>query len=361
MDDSSQVTGKAQTTADNRAARVEGITSALAPAISSLPPPPPVAPDEQAPDGMSRHVFAAMGTTVTVLAAAEHGSHASEVVRALFDEWERTLSRFLPESELSRLNARAGTAVEVSPLLWDVLTTALQAARATDGRYDPTLQRQMLWIGYDRTFADIDKAGRGTTRPVGQARTGGDWRLIQLDQAHRRVTLLEGAGLDFGGIAKGMAVDAALGQLHALNLTPALVNAGGDLAVMGQPPGQPDWPIAVPGRDRHWAIPLRNGAIATSTVTRRNWRQGDTARHHLIDPTTGEPARSDILSATVVAPYCRQAEVGAKAALLLGAEAGVRFLETHGLAGLLIPTTGDYLTAGPWPLGAMMEIIGETR
>ncbi|HEY7341684.1 MAG TPA: FAD:protein FMN transferase [Ktedonobacterales bacterium] len=310
---------------------------------------------------MSRHIFAAMGTTVTVLAPAEHGPHAFKIVRALFDDWERTLSRFLPESELSRLNARAGTAVEVSPLLWVVLTTALEAARATDGRYDPTLQRQMLWIGYDRTFTDIDRAGRGTARPALPARPGGDWRLIQLDPAHRRVTLPEGAGLDFGGIAKGMAVDAALDQLRALSLTPALVNAGGDLAVAGQPPCQPDWPIAVPGRDRYWTIPLRNGTIATSTVTRRNWRQGETARHHLIDPATGEPARSDILSVTVVAPYCRQAEVGAKVALLLGAQAGARFLETRGLAGLLIPTTGDYLTAGPWPHEAMKEIARETQ
>ncbi len=361
MDDSSQATDEAQMTADNRTTQTGGITSAPAPAASNLPPPPPVAPDEHAPDGMSRHVFAAMGTTVTVLAPAAHGPHAVGIVQALFDEWEHTLSRFLPESELSRLNARAGTAVEVSPLLWDVLTTALEAARATDGRYDPTLQRQMLWIGYDRTFADIDRAGHGTARPPMPAQPGGDWRLIQLDQAQRRVTLPEGAGLDFGGIAKGMAVDASLDQLRALNLTPALVNAGGDLAVAGQPPGQPDWPIAVPGRDRHWTIPLRNGAVATSTIIRRNWRQGDETRHHLIDPATGEPARSDILSATVVAPYCRQAEVGAKVTLLLGARAGTRFLETSGLAGLLIPTTGDYLTAGPWPCEAMNDMVGETR
>jgi thiamine biosynthesis lipoprotein len=365
MDDSSPATDKAPTMTDNRTARAEAITSAPALAASSLPSPAPVAPEEQTPDGMSHHIFAAMGTTVTVLAPAAHGPHAFEMVRTLFDEWERALSRFLPESELSRLNARAGTAVEVSPLLWDVLTTALEAARATDGRYDPTLQRQMLWIGYDRTFADIDRAGRGTARPPAPARPGGDWRLIQLDQARRRVTLPEGAGLDFGGIAKGMAVDAALDQLRALGLTPALVNAGGDLAVAGQPPGQCDWPIAVPGRDRHWTIPLRNGAIATSTVTRRNWHQGDEVRHHLIDPATGEPARSDILSVTVVAPYCRQAEVGAKVALLLGADTGVRFLETRGLAGLLIPTTGDHLAAGSWPRAAMKEItkeiIEETR
>ena len=145
----------------------------------------------------------------------------------------------------------------------------------------------------------------------------------------------------------------------ALGLAELGIKPGDRIALLSE--NRPDWSIAIPGRDHHWTIPLRNGAIATSTVTRRNWRQGETARHHLIDPATGEPARSDILSATVVAPYCRQAEVGAKVALLLGAQAGVRFLETRGLAGLLVPMAGDYLTAGPWPRDAMMEIARETR
>ncbi|HEU5349391.1 MAG TPA: FAD:protein FMN transferase, partial [Ktedonobacterales bacterium] len=254
-------------------------------------------------------------------------------------------------------NAQAGAPVEVSPLLWTVLTTAIQAARASDGRYDPTLLRQMISIGYDRTFAEVRDGVPGTTRRPAQTQVGGDWRRIQLDPARRWVMLPAGAGLDFGGIAKGMAVDAALDQLRALGLTPALVNAGGDLAVVGQPPGLLDWPIAVPGRDHHWTIPLRCGAIATSTITRRTWRQGEVARHHLIDPMTGEPAQSDLLSVTAVAPSCRQAEVGAKVALLLGAQAGAQFLEARGLAGLLIPVSGDYLTAGFWPRAPMRETL----
>ena len=309
---------------------------------------------------MRRESFRAMGTTITVLAPTGHATRAAEATRTLFDEWEHALSRFLPESELSHLNAQAGAPVAVSPLLWDVLTIALRAARATDGRYDPTLLRQMLAIGYDRTFEEIRGGVPAAPRPAEETPPrllGGDWRRIRLDPARRLVTLPEGAGLDFGGIAKGMAVDAALDQLWALKLPPALVNAGGDLAVAGQPPHQPDWPIAAPGRDRHWTIPLRHGAIATSTIMRRNWRQGDTARHHLIDPATGEPAQSDLLSVTVVAPLCRQAEVGAKVALLLGAAAGARFLEEHGMAGLLIPAVGeDYLTAGRWPRELMREI-----
>ena len=333
-------------------------------ATSNLPPPPPAAPEEAAPAGMRRESFRAMGTTITVLSPAGQGTRAVEATRALFDEWERALSRFLPESELSRLNARAGAPLAVSPLLWEVLTTALHAARASDGRYDPTLLRQMIAIGYDRTFEEIRHgvpAPPHLAETARQTQVGGDWRRIRLDPARRRVTLPAGAGLDFGGIAKGMAVDAAIAQLRALGLTPALVNAGGDLAVADQPPDQPDWPVAVPGRDRHWTIPFQRGAIATSTVMRRNWRQGGTPRHHLIDPTTGEPAESDLLSVTVAAPLCRQAEVGAKVALLLGAQDGARFLAEHGMAGLLIPAAGeDYLTAGRWPRETLRETMRET-
>lgn len=356
METSSQEADENPTMGNNirTAARAEGSTSAPADR-SSLPPPPPAAPDEAIPAGLGRHSFTAMGTTVTVLAPAAQITRAADIVRALFDEWERTLSRFLPESELSRLNAQTGTSVGVSPLLWSVLTTALQAARATDGRYDPTLLRQMLWIGYDRSFSEMRTDGAVPRHPAWEARIGGDWRRIQLDPTRRTVTLPAGAGLDFGGIAKGMAVDAALEHLRGDGLIPALVNAGGDLAVSGQPPDQGEWPLAVPGRDNHWTIPLRRGAMATSTITKRNWRQGDVVRHHLIDPTTGEPARSDLLSVTAVAATCQQAEVAAKVALLLGSEAGVRFLEENRLAGLLIPRSGDFITAGLWPRDLMRE------
>src|SRR5690242_5073353 len=113
-----------------RMAKMADSTSARA-AASSLPPQAPAAPEEAMPAGMRRESFTAMGTTITVLAPDAHGSRAVEATRALFDEWERALSRFLPESELSRLNAQAGAPVEVSPLLWDVLASALHAARAT--------------------------------------------------------------------------------------------------------------------------------------------------------------------------------------------------------------------------------------
>jgi thiamine biosynthesis lipoprotein len=160
-------------------------------------------------------------------------------------------------------------------------------------------------------------------------------------------------GIDLGGIAKGMAVDAALARLQALGVDAALVNAGGDLAVHGLPPGTDAWPIAVQGRDATFTIPLSHGAMATSGVSRRRWQQGTVTRHHLLDPSTGLPVNNGLWSVTVVAATCGQAEVAAKAAFTLGTDEGQRFIEGQGLSGLLVREDGDWRSAGRWPVAAM--------
>jgi thiamine biosynthesis lipoprotein len=184
---------------------------------------------------------------------------------------------------------------------------------------------------------------------------GGGWRNIRLDIQRRRVTLPAGTKLDFGGIAKGMAVDAALAELRLDGISTAIVNAGGDLAVSGLPPFAESWPIAVPGRDRSWTLPLRSGAIATSGIAYRQWQQGQTLRHHLLDPHTGLPVQGDLWSVTVVADRCEQAEVAAKTAFILGAREGTEFLHTHQLAGLIIHKDGTWQAVEPWPLHMMEE------
>jgi len=88
---------------------------------------------------MARSHFRAMGTTISLLVPAAHLQRGEEIVRTLFADWEQTLSRFLPESELSQLNRLAGTHFVASELLFTVLYSALDAAQATGGLYDPTL------------------------------------------------------------------------------------------------------------------------------------------------------------------------------------------------------------------------------
>ncbi|MDQ2714290.1 MAG: FAD:protein FMN transferase [Chloroflexota bacterium] len=293
-----------------------------------------------------------MGSTISLLLPENQAALGVQIVRALFDEWEHTLSRFLPESELSRLNERAGTPVVVSDLLWTVLMTALTAARATRGVYDPALLDQLVRVGYGRTFDDLPVV---QFSPLVSGVPGGGWRGIQVDRLRQQVTLPANIKLDFGGIAKGMAVDATLDQLRHQGISAALVNAGGDLAVLGLPPGAEYWPISVPGRARYWTLPLHQGAVATSGIARRHWWQGQTLRHHLLDPHTGLPAESDLWSVTVVADRCEQAEVAAKVAFILGSSSGADFLRQHHIAGLLVREDGTWDTVEPWPVQLMEE------
>jgi FAD:protein FMN transferase len=294
-----------------------------------------------------------MGTTISLLLPEARYEEGTQIVQELFALWEQTLSRFLPESELSCLNATGGTPVVVSELLYTVLKTALEAARATQGVYDPTLLRQMVRIGYDRTFDDLPSVQPATSITISP---GGGWRDIQLDEVKRRVTLPPGVGLDFGGIAKGMAVDAALKSLQQVGIDTALVNAGGDLSVLGVPAEEGQWPLAVPGRQQSWNIPLVQGAMATSGVARRRWQQGGQQRHHLLDPRTGNSAQSGLWSVTVVAASCEQAEVGAKVAFILGKKRGADFLRAHALAGLLVSEDGTWEAVSPWPVHLMEEM-----
>ncbi len=310
--------------------------------------------DFDTPQGMKREQFHAMGTTISLLLQEMQSDLARASVQTLFAKWEQTLSRFLPESELSQLNQHTGESVAVSDVLWNVLTTALVAARATRGIFDPTMLKQLILLGYDRSFDILPPLLVASTSSV-MAGAGGKWQGIRLDHKKREVMLPEGVTLDFGGIAKGMAVDAALIKLHKIGVRTALINAGGDLAVIGLPPTMEHWPVAVQGKDRTWTIPLRLGTMATSGIARRHWQQGEHLRHHLLDPRTGTPVQNGLWSVTVVAARCEQAEIAAKVAFILGRERGKDFLHTHQLAGLLVDEDGCWECVGSWSEQWMKE------
>lgn len=303
------------------------------------------------------HSFRAMNTDVrsVVVVEADETPDAEQAIReveTVFATVEDALSRFRPESELSRLNRasvdrasyQSGAPFQASPLLFTVAVVALEAARETRGLFDPTVLGALVVAGYDRSFEDLPiERPRAATSPW---KTRPRWDAVTLDPVSRTISLPPGLGLDLGGIGKGWAVDRAIERLR--RFSGFGIDAGGDLYCHGkQADGRP-WTVGVedprsPGRDV-WILSVDDHAVATSSVTRRRWLSAGRQNHHLIDPRTGQPAETDVLSATVIAGSVARAETLTKAALLLGSEAGVRFLNQYpNTAGILVRSDGRVL------------------
>ena len=296
--------------------------------------------------------FRAMNTDVGVWLWSTTAGRATTIDWSL--EWaedtftciEDELSRFKSTSALSRLNEAAGDGPQVvSPLFWTVLQSALQAADDSGGIYDPTLLRPLERIGYDRSFDTMPRDG--SVSAAAEPRAFGSWRHVRLENVARSVSIPNGMALDLCGIAQGWTVDHVANVLAPLG--PVLVDAGGDLRVVGTVAGEP-WPIAVqdafePNRDRA-VIHVREGALATSSIGGRQWHRGGRLLHHLIDPRTGTAAESDLHSVTVRAPSAAAADVAAKVALVRGSLSGSAYLRERGLSGLLTTVHGVEIRVG---------------
>ena len=283
--------------------------------------------------------FRAMGCHM--LAVLDRDDEAAEAqlaaVPAWFEEWEQQMSRFRPDSALMRLNA-AGHAEQLPDAFLKVVLVALQAARESAGLVRPTVLDALAAAGYDRSFDQLPADGA-----TAAATPAPDWRGVALDLPARSITLPVGVHLDLGGVAKGWAADQAARRLAAAG--PALIDAGGDIAVSGPMANGAAWPIAIANPlapdDTLGNLLLARGAVATSGRDFRRWQRGGAEQHHIIDPRTGRPARTDVLAATVIAPDGPSAEVAAKVALMLGSSAGLAWLDARPtLAGLLVLDDG---------------------
>ena len=256
----------------------------------------------------------AMGTRCHVVAVVEHGAaDPTHAAVALVEHLESRWSRFRPHSDITRINCATATAVPVDADTVDAVEAALAARERTGGRFDPTVLAALVAAGYDRSFDELAGPVAGSARTAGAA--------VAVDREAGTIRVERGAGLDLGGIGKGLAADRvadavlATGGVHGV-----LVNLGGDLRCVGRAPEPtPEaWGIAVhtmPGV----AIALAEGAVATSSTTKRRWTTADgVEHHHVVDPSTGRSAATAVASATIVAGLAADAEVAATVALLDG-------------------------------------------
>lgn len=296
--------------------------------------------------------FRAMGNTIQVWLETDHdGSAILGQVGGWFEEIEAVLSRFRPQSELSQLNARSGEWVAVSDVLLSAVLAARHAAEATDGLYNPLVLPALLGIGYTHSFENLE---HDQTTPTDWHGAIPSWDALTVDVDHAAIRLPAGSTIDLGGIGKGWTAEWVARRLKVYGA--CLVDAGGDLVACGAPHGESGWTIQIadPLSDEQSLLPIliRDSAVTTSGTTYRRWRQNGQLRHHLIDPRTGQPALTDVLSATVVHPHAPTAEAYTKAVLLLGSVEGLAWLNQQPYAaGMVVCEDGTLLATSSFISG----------
>ena len=303
---------------------------------------------EELMTGPAKVAWRALGTTAEVVVTdADALSRAHRAVLAEVAAIDAACSRFRPDSELVALNAAAGGPVPVSPLLGEALDVALDAARRSGGTVDPTVGAALVAAGYDDDFARLPADG-----PAIVARPAPGWRKIRRHRGARTVTVPRGVQIDLGATAKALAADrAARAAALAAPGVGVLVSLGGDVAVAGPPPGD-GWPVGIADDHRDGrpaaTILLREGGLATSSVTQRRWRRGGRVMHHILDPRTGAPVAPVWRTVSVAGASCVEANTASTAAIVWGAQARRR-LARAGVHARLVSADGRVETTGGWP------------
>ncbi|HZQ27616.1 MAG TPA: FAD:protein FMN transferase [Acidimicrobiales bacterium] len=270
------------------------------------------------------------------------------------DDLEQRWSRFIPTSEVSRLNEHPGVPMRVSADTAELVRRALEAWHLSGGSYDPTVLGAVLRAGYDRSFEKLgEEPGPDPALGTSPLQLG----AARIEITGETVRLPAGTGFDPGGIGKGLAADLVAEDVMAAGAEGVCVNLGGDVRVRGVGPADGGWTVAVehPWSDEPIAVlGLTDGAVATSTTLRRQWVSNGEQRHHLIDPATGLPSDTDLTLATVVTGQGWVAEVLAKAVLLRGAAHPFDLLGGTGAQALVVDRAGAVTTTP-----GLNEFLGE--
>jgi thiamine biosynthesis lipoprotein len=217
------------------------------------------------------------------------------------------------------------------------LRLAVEVARASGGAFDPTILPLMRAWSFD-TGGRLPEAAE-----IEQARRNVDFRRLSIE-AGGQVALSPGLGLDLGGIAKGAVVDLLGAYLERLGRRDYLVEAGGDILLSGLKEGDKPWVVGIrhPRKSEGFLGLVSLGerrkklAIVTSGDYERYFIKDGVRYHHILDPATGYPARG-LISVTILAPSCAEADALATAVFVLGMEKGLALLARWpGAEGLLV-------------------------
>ena len=255
------------------------------------------------------------------------------------------MSAFLPDSDIGLLNANAGIKpVRVHEDTIKLLQIALDVSRHSKGAFDVTL----------RPLIELWRIGEMTDLPsqaeITSALAPAAYRSLRVHRKKQTAYINKPSqGVDLGGIAKGYAADEAKNILISGGVRNALINFGGNVIAIGENEKEP-WkiglqdPLSVRG-DSFASLTIRNSSVVTSGCNERFFIKDSVRYHHIIDPRTGYPARSGLLSVTVVCEKSVIADALSTAVFVLGIEIGMKLLRKYNAQAVFVLETGElYVT-----------------
>jgi thiamine biosynthesis lipoprotein len=283
-----------------------------------------------------------MGTLVKITAVAQDESTANAAINAGFQEvrrLEQLLSTWVPESELSRVNAAAGReAIKVSWETLSVLNRSLEVARLTEGGFNIALGPAVeAWSVVDRQHLPTEEELRAL-RPLV------DLSHLRLDEQGRTVYLVKpGMRIDVGGIGKGFTADRVVEVMRDAGATAGVVALSGDIKTFGRLPEGDRFPFGIQHPRKPGAVlavvDLEDEAISTAGDYERYFERGGQRYHHILDPATLHPARG-CQSVTVVAKEGVLADGLDTGIFVMGPDQGMALVERLPGVGAVIVDAG---------------------
>ena len=264
----------------------------------------------------------------TIVDVRVDGASSSQLVDEVFStmgDLEKVFSRFVDESEVSKINRQAGEWVKVSPLTIDLIELGIEIGDLTQGAFDITIGAVLELWGFGTGVYSVP-----SEEQLAEALATVDFRQVEVDREQGTVRIPQGTVLDLGGIAKGFIVDYGTRLLREAKVQRAIVNAGGDISVIGRRPDGVPWRVGVQDPDQpseiRWILPLDDQSVVTSGDYQRYFIYEDQRYHHIIDPRTGYPARG-LHSVTIVGEDSAVCDALSTAVFVLGWEEGRTLVE----------------------------------
>lgn len=290
---------------------------------------------QESPDGLEAQRYSgyAQGTTYHITLRDSSGApDRAAAIDSIFKRVDRSMNAWDSSSLVARLNA--GDTLQPDPLMRAMIRRAQAVYRHTEGAFDPTVGPLVAFWGF----------GPEERRAVDTLRLDSVRRLVglpRLPSFARPLALPSGMQLDFNAIAQGYTVDLLARHFNQEGLRHYLVEVGGEARTRGRNPDGKVWRLGIDKptekidqQDRFQVIiKLDSASLATSGNYRKFWVDSTTGLRyaHTIDPRTGRPAMSRLLSASVVAPTATTADAYATALMVMGTDGAQRFLDTTGL------------------------------